>query len=114
MHQLVGGRGLVRMPNLRSWLRHGEPGVDLLKAGQAPDSSLSDSNQLSQLNALVQVENVKSYPIVQKRIEEGTLAIHAWWFDIAKADVYAYLEPENKYFIIDESQAQRVNALMKK
>jgi carbonic anhydrase len=114
MRALIRGRRSVKLPNLRSWLRHGELAIDLMKAGKAPDLALSDANQLSQLNTLVQVENVKSYPIVQKRIEDGTLAVHAWWFDIAKADVYAYLEPENKFFIIDESQAQRVNALMKK
>jgi carbonic anhydrase len=114
MHALVRGRRLVRMPNLRSWLRHGELAVDLLKAGKAPDLSLSVPNQLSQLNTLLQIENIKSYPIVQKRIEDGTLAVHAWWFDIAKADVYAYLEPENKFFIIDEANAARVSALMKK
>lgn len=114
MQALIRGRRLVRMPNLRSWLRHGELAVDFLKQGQAPDPTLTEANQLSQLNTLLQIENIKSYPIVQKRIEEGTLAVHAWWFDIAKADVYAHLEPENKFFIIDESRAERVSAQMKK
>jgi carbonic anhydrase len=114
MHAIVRGRRLVKLPNLRSWLRHGELALDLLKAGKAPDPSLKEANQLSQLNALLQIENIKSYPLVQKRIEDGTLAVHAWWFDIAKADVYAYLEPENKFMIIDETRAERVSALMVK
>ncbi len=114
MHALIRGRRLVKMPNLRSWLRHGELALESMKQGQAPDRTLTESNQLSQLNSLLQIENIKSYPIVQKRIEDGTLAVHAWWFDIAKADVYAYLEPENKFFIIDESLAARVSAQMKK
>ena len=114
MNALIRGRRLVKLPNLRSWLRHGELALDFLKQGQAPDRTLTESNQLSQLNTLLQIENIKSYPLVQKRIEDGTLAVHAWWFDIAKADVYAYLEPENKFFIIDESQAARVSAVMKK
>ena len=114
MQALLRGRRLVKMPNLRSWLRHGELALEFLKQGHAPDPTLTESNQLSQLNSLLQIENIKSYPIVQKRIEDGTLSVHAWWFDIAKADVYAYLEPENKFFIIDETRAARVSALMKK
>ena len=114
MHAIVRGRRLVKLPNLRSWLRHGELALDLLKAGRAPNPTLKESNQLSQLNALLQIENIKTYPIVQKRIDEGSLAVHAWWFDIAKADVYAYLEPENKFMIIDETRAERVSALMVK
>lgn len=114
MQALVSGRRLVKQPNLRSWLRHGELALDLLRNAKAPDLRLSQSNQLSQLNVLLQIENIKSYPIVQARIEAGTLAVHGWWFDIARADVYAYLEPENKFLIIDESRASRVSALMAK
>jgi len=114
MGALIRGRRNVKLPNLRSWLRHGDLALDLLKGGKAPDASLSEANQLSQLNTLLQIENIKSYPLVQKRIEEGTLAVHAWWFDIGKADVYAYLEPENKFFIIDESRAERISKMMVK
>ncbi len=113
MRALIRGRRLVKLPNLRNWLRHGELALDLLKGGRAPDLSLSESNQLSQLNTLLQIENIKTYPIVQKRIEEGTLAVHAWWFDIAKADVFAYIDAEKKFIIIDESHASLVNQQMK-
>jgi carbonic anhydrase len=114
MRALIQGRRKVAAPNLRSWLRHGDLALDLLKTGKAPDSALSEANQLSQLNTLLQIENIKSYPIVQKRIDEGTLAVHAWWFDIGKADVYAYLAPENKFLLIDESHAERISATMVK
>jgi carbonic anhydrase len=114
MGAIVSGRKNVKLPNLRSWLRHGELALTLLREGKAPDPSLKEANQLSQLNVLLQIENIKSYPIVQKRIDDGTLGVHAWWFDIAKADVYAYLEPENKFMIIDESRAARVSAMMVK
>jgi carbonic anhydrase len=113
MRAIIQGRRLVKPPNLRRWLRHGELALELLKDGKSLDTSVSEANQLSQLNVLLQIENIKSYPIVQKRIEEGSLAVHAWWYDIGKADVYAYLEPEKKFLIIDESRADRVSAMMK-
>ncbi|MCB0350619.1 MAG: carbonic anhydrase [Bdellovibrionales bacterium] len=108
MRALVNNRNKVTAPNLKSWLRHGDAGLKQLQAGTTLDSSLSEHNQLSQLNVLVQIEHIKSYPEVKKRIEEGTLSIHAWWFDIAHADVYAYEEEQNKFVLIDQAEAERL------
>ncbi len=108
MRALISNRNNIATPNLKSWLRHGDPAFNQLMSGTTLDSSLAVHNQLSQLNVLLQIEHVKSYPPVQKRIKEGTLAVHGWWFDIAKADVYTY-EPELKRFVlIDEETADRL------
>ncbi len=108
MRQLVESRKKVNLPNLKSWLRHGDPAVELLRAGAALDSGLSEENQLSQLNVLLQMENVKSYPAVSDRFEVGTLNVHGWWFDIAKADVYSYDKETDKFILIDEQAAERM------
>ncbi len=108
MRKLVSGRNEVDAPNLQNWLRHGEPAVDRLRAGAALDPTLTEHNQLSQLNVLLQIEHVKSYPAVKKRMEEGTLGVHGWWFDIARADVYAYEEQLNRFILIDEEEATSI------
>ena len=102
MKALLGDRSKINAPNLQNWLRHGDLALDQLNSGVEFDSSLSKQNQLSQLNVLLQMENIKSYPDVKKRIKEGTLAVHGWWFDIAKADVYAYQESANEFTLIDK------------
>ena len=106
MRQLYENRKNVTLPNLKSWLRHGDPAVEEFRSGGALDKKVSEENQLSQLNVLLQMENVKSYPAVSKRFEEGTLKIHGWWFDIAKADVYSYEKNHNKFILIDENYGQ--------
>ncbi len=108
MRKLTDNRHQVETPNLRSWLRHGDLAVEQLRAGMSLDTSLSPHNQLSQLNVLLQRENVQSYPTVKKRIKEGTLEVHCWWFDIAKADVYAYEEEFKRFILIDETEAERI------
>lgn len=108
MRALVNGRENVEFPNLKSWLRHGDPAVERFAAGLSLDESLSVYNQVSQLNVLLQIEHIKSYPAVKKRMQEGTLAIHAWWFDIARADVYSYDQQTNKFVLIDEQEARRL------
>lgn len=108
MRALVNNRNTITAPNLKSWLRHGDPAMDLLSSGVTLNSSLTDHNQLSQLNVLLQIENIKSYPAVQKRIEDGSLSVHAWWFDISKADVYAFEKELNRFVLIDEEEADRL------
>lgn len=108
MRWLVDDRNKLVAPHLKSWLRHGDPALDQLKSGVVIDPSLSIQNQLSQLNVLVQMENVKSYPAVRRLIDEGKLGVHGWWFDIAKADVYAYENAMKKFILIDEEEAARL------
>ncbi len=103
MRAIIEGRSKVQSPNLKSWLRHGEQALELLKQGITLDNKLSPHNQLSQLNVLLQIDHIKSYPEVRKRLLEGSLNIQGWWFDIARADVYGFDPIKNKFVIIDES-----------
>lgn len=105
MRALVANRKTIDAPNLKNWLRHGDPAVEQWKSGLVLDPALNEHNQLSQLNVLLQIEHVKSYPAVKKRIEDGTLGVHGWWFDIAKADVYAFEDGLNRFTLIDEEAA---------
>jgi len=114
MHAILEDRQKVGSPHLRSWLRHGEAALEQLHSGLALDPAWAKHNQLSQLNVLLQMEHIKSYPCVQQRIQEGRLAIHGWWFDIAKADVYAYEKEFNRFVLIDEEESERLLERLRK
>ena len=106
MAGLLRGRQNVAAPHLRSWLRHAERALDGVNvtSPQAPD-------QLSQANALLQIENLKTYPIVAQAEREGRLKLHAFWFDIATAEVLVHDPAQGKYVPLDESQAERLMQL---
>ena len=105
MQAILGGREKVEPSHLRSWLRHGEPAHKQLAKG-GPDKSLERHNQLSQLNVLSQLEHLKSYPLVRANLEAKTLRLHAWWFELKNADVYAYEEPLHRFVLIDAAEAE--------
>lgn len=50
--------------------------------------------------------HLKTYPFVQKRLEEGALQIHGWWFDIKEAEVYEYEPSVGQFQVIDEKYAE--------
>ncbi|HVO32420.1 MAG TPA: carbonic anhydrase [Elusimicrobiota bacterium] len=105
MQAVLAGRQSVDPPHLRSWLRHGEPAVEKLNRRQAPDASLARHNQLSQLNVLTQIDHLRSYPLVRRRIADGRLRLHGWWFELRNADVFAYEPGLSRFVLIDDDEA---------
>lgn len=65
MHALLKGRDTIAAPNLRSWLRHADRAFSF-KEKLKFSGDLSDADKLSQANVLLQLENIKTYPIVQE------------------------------------------------
>jgi carbonic anhydrase len=108
MQALLQGRDAVEPFHLRSWLRHGDCALRALGGNAAPDPSLALHNQLSQLNVLAQIENLKTYPLVREQVNSGVLRLHGWWFELRNADVYAYEESRARFVLIDDSEAERL------
>jgi carbonic anhydrase len=90
MQALLGGRQKVTMPNLKAWLRHGEHALEELQRNKSFAKKFPTHNRLSQLNVLRQMENIKSYPVIQERLASGNLRVHGWWFELAEALVHCF------------------------
>ncbi|MBI2384703.1 MAG: carbonic anhydrase [Elusimicrobia bacterium] len=74
----------------------------------SPERPLHD--RLAQAHALVQLEHLKTHGPVREALAAGRLRLHAWWFDLAGADVHAW-EPElGRFTLIDEKEAERILA----
>lgn len=108
MRALLEGGDDPATPHLRSWLRHGEPALRKLRGGARMNAELSPHNHLSQLNVLLQLEHLRTYPTVRERVDAGKLRLHAWWFDISEAQVLCYDEPSRRFVVIDEARAARL------
>lgn len=104
MQALAAGRQKVEMSHLRSWLRHGDEALRNIELIPETRHSLALHNRLSQINVIEQLKHLRSYPIVQRRLEEGELSLHGWWFELSRADVYRY-DPETNHFVLIEESS---------
>jgi carbonic anhydrase len=95
-------------PNLEKWLHHCASAVFRLDQEGPLNPQLSRHDQLSQLNVLVQLEHLATYPIVRQRIAKGTLLLGGWWFDIAKGDMWAFDRESRAFEIIDRKAGERL------
>src|SRR5262249_2620689 len=90
MKAALAGKPMPETPNLARWLHHATSALFRLDQEGPLDRRLNRHDQLSQLNVLVQLEHLASYPIVRQRIADGTLHLSGWWFEIATGAMWAY------------------------
>lgn len=95
-------------PHLKSWLDHAEPAAKALRAGERMAAEQPLDHHLSQINVLRQLDHLRTYPIIRERIAAGKLRLHAWWFDIAQAEVLAYDGAARRFIVIDDAEADRL------
>jgi len=106
MQALAQGVDTLCCPHLKSWLKYGEESLNKVRKGFIINPSLSEHNQISQVNVLQQMQHISSYPFIQDRLEKKQIRIHGWWFDIAQAAIYCYEQSINQFVLIDENEAK--------
>jgi carbonic anhydrase len=99
-----------KTPNLVKWLSHANRAAFRLEHEGPLDDTLKPHDQLSQLNVLVQIEHLMSYPLVHDKVTAGKLHLSGWWFDIATGDIYVYERTSRLFKIIDRHHADELLA----
>ena len=87
-------------PHIAEWLKNGDRTLAVVSANY---SGLSGGEMLavtSEENVLVQMENLRTYPVVKKAAREGRLHVHAWFFEIGTAKMYAYNPDKGQYELL--------------
>lgn len=51
------------------------------------ENKFSITDKLSQVNTLLQMENIASYPFMVEAIKNGDTMVHAMWFDIFSGEI---------------------------
>lgn len=80
---LVHGTDLSALPAVRGWLDHGV-------------SRLPSDNGLAHAvrhHAATQLDTLREYPAVQERLAEGTLSLHAWYYEVDTGSISTH-QPE--------------------
>jgi carbonic anhydrase len=78
------------MPLVYDWLKHAEA-TRLLVQENYPD--LNEEQLIETLiaeNVLIQIDNLKTYPVVKARLHQGKLKIYAWIYQIETGEILAY------------------------
>lgn len=91
---------LDHLPHVRKWLevsREVKGRVDRLMTG---DSSEEREWLTEQVNILVQMKNLLTYPYVAERYRQGKLNIHGWHYIIETGEIYNFNDSTQLFELI--------------
>jgi len=84
-------------PHLAEWLHHGDRTLNIVADNYPGKSKEERLAVTAEGNVLLQMENLRTYPVVQKAAREGRLHVHAWFFEIGTGKVHAYNPEKGQY-----------------
>jgi len=96
------------MPLVYNWLKHAEATRRLLKENYSQYSGEELLEIAVAENVLMQLENLKSYPVIHSKLYQGRLKIFAWIYHIETGEVLAY-DPETHAYVPPQSQLDYLN-----
>jgi carbonic anhydrase len=92
-------------PHIAEWLRHGDRTMAVVAANY-PELSREERYEVTaEENVLLQMENLRTYPVVAKAAQEGRLHVHAWYYEIATGTVHRYNPGKEQFEPIREEDA---------
>ncbi len=84
------------------WLELGLPAKEIAQE-ELPNASLSEQREFAEkVSILFQMENLTTFPAVKRRVEDGTLFLHAWYYDLSNGEILYYDEEENDFIPLGE------------
>lgn len=91
----------------KKWLSLGEKAKSLALLSLDKSASKSDLLRLTEkLSLILQIEHLLTYPYVKERVDNGTLHIHAWIYNIENGDI-EYYDPDSYAFrSLDEIETE--------
>jgi carbonic anhydrase len=93
------------MPTLAQWLRDAAEVRRRLQMLARHLTAEDLERQLVFENVLVQLDNLLTYPVVARALEEDRLEIHGWVYDLADGRIRAYDPKINRFELLEKSRA---------
>jgi carbonic anhydrase len=98
MKGLLGHSDLDEMPRLKSWLRHAEATKRIIKENYQQHQGAALTTVTAEENVLVQLEHLRTLPVIASRLARGDVRLHGWMYKIESGEVFRF-DPSQRQFL---------------
>lgn len=98
MKGLLNPEQLEPLPTVATWLRHADSTARIVKDNYGHLEGAKLLTATTEENVLVQLENLRTLPVVASRLVKGDLKLHGWMYKIETGEVFAF-EPQSGQFV---------------
>ena len=86
----------------KKWLTLGNKAKSLAVMAMGEEADKTELLRLTEkLSVVTQIENLLTYPYVKEKVDEGTLHIHSWVYDIETGEIEYYDPDSSEYLSLD-------------
>jgi carbonic anhydrase len=83
-----------------NWMELARPALEATKKLATSKMTIEETADLCAQQAIIlSLENLKTFPWIQKRLESGQLEIHGWFFNIKEGALSHYRPDEGKFVV---------------
>jgi len=79
------------------WLELGNEAKKVAMLAYKNESKEKILRYTEKISVIYQIDNLLTYPDVKKRVDEGSLYIHAWYYDMASGEIEYYDEESYEF-----------------
>lgn len=108
MEGAMNPEGLEGLPHVKSWLGFAKAAVDIVNQTGGNLSQTGRMQLLLEQNVILQLQHLKTHPVVAAKLAHGTLVLHGWVYDIKTGDVSAFDEEKKKFIPVRTMYAKEV------
>src|SRR5215207_3947211 len=87
MKALLEPAGLKGLPETARWLRHAEATRRIVDGRNGKASPQARWDMTVEVNVVVQLENLRTHPVVLEALANGRLQLYGWVFDLRTGEV---------------------------
>lgn len=97
MAGLLDPASTERLPAMRQWLNHAQRTREIIDASYGDLSGPARLGVAIQENVLVQMENLRTHPVIAEALAEHRVQLHGWVYKLEQGEVFAY-DPDHGQF----------------
>lgn len=101
------GQLLRGMPHVKEWLELSAPVRDIVLKHYSNATDEIRQRVTEEENILFQLQNIQTYPFVKQALDENTLYLHGWYYNIGTGSIYSYNTTEDVFGLVSEQSERR-------
>lgn len=99
---------LTGLPHTREWLSFSQAAVQVVEEKGQDWAPSRKMEELIKENVLLQLQHLRTHPVVAARLSVGKVHLHGWVYDIKSGEVLAYDDEADEFLPVKERYRERI------
>jgi carbonic anhydrase len=97
----IPGENLAHLPNVRRWLEISKEVRGRVDRQMEVENPAKREWLTEQINILVQMRNLLTYPYIEERYQQGTLNIYGWYYIIETGEIFNFNDQTETFELVN-------------